>query len=66
MTAAKQKLLELESRRLGAAQKVLAAVQAKVAAEESNITTLDDARARKEAARQAAPAETTKAVWRAR
>jgi hypothetical protein len=73
MTAAKQKLLELETRRLAAAQKVLASVQAKVAAEEALaadsgtvVATLDDARARK-AARQAKPAgRAPKAVWRAR
>jgi DNA replication protein DnaD len=41
-------------------------VQAKVTAEENNITTLDDVRARKEAARQNQPAEAGKAVWRAR
>jgi hypothetical protein len=60
MTAAKQKLLELESRRHGAVQKALAGVQAKVeAAEGAVVETLDAARARKEA-RQAQP------VWRAR
>jgi hypothetical protein len=59
MMAAKQQALALETRRHGAAQKVLAKL---TGAEGGVVETLDAARARKEA-RQAQPVQ---AVWRSR